>query len=42
MSFRKKGLKFSIKLIGYDGTLKKEYSTLEAHKIFDLIDALCQ
>ena len=29
MSFRKKGLKFSIKLIGYDGTLKKEYLTLE-------------
>ena len=27
MSFRKKGLKFSIKLIGYDGTLKKEYLT---------------
>ena len=23
MSFRKKGTKFSIKLIGYDGTLKK-------------------
>ena len=40
MSFRKKGLKFSIKLIGYDGTLKKEYSTLETHKIFDLIDSM--
>ena len=40
MSFRKKGTKFSIKLIGYDGTLKKEYSTLEAHKIFDLIDSM--
>ena len=40
MSFRKKGLKFSIKLIGYDGTLKKEYSTLEPHNIFDLIDSM--
>ena len=40
MSFRKKGLKFSIKLIGYDGTLKKEYSTLEPNNIFDLIDSM--
>ena len=40
MSFRKKGLKFSIKLIGYDGTLKKEYSTLEPYNIFDLIDSM--
>ena len=40
MSCRKKGLKFSIKLIGYDGTLKKEYLTLEPHNIFDLIDAM--
>ena len=40
MCFRKKGLKFSIKLIGYDGTLKKEYLTLEPHNIFDLIDAM--
>ena len=40
MSFRKKGLKFSIKLIGYDGTLKREYSTLEPHNIFDLIDTM--
>ena len=40
MSFRKKGTKFSIKLIGYDGTLKKEYSTLETRKIFDLIDSM--
>ena len=40
MSFRKKGLKFSIKLIGYDGTLKKECSTLEPHNIFDLIDSM--
>ena len=40
MSFRKKGLKFSIKLIGFDGTLKKEYSTLEPHNIFDFIDSM--
>ena len=40
MSFRKKGLKFSIKLLGYDGTIKKEYSTLEPHNIFDLIDSM--
>ena len=40
MSFRKKGLKFSIKLIDYDGTLKKEYSTLEPNTIFDLIDSM--
>ena len=40
MSFRKKGLKFSIKLIGYDGNLKKEYSTLEPNIIFDLIDSM--
>ena len=40
ISFRKKGLKFSIKLIGYDGTLKKEYLTLEPHNIFDLIDSM--
>ena len=40
MSFRKKGLKFTIKLIGYDGNLKKEYSTLEPNIIFDLIDSM--
>ena len=40
MSFRKKGLKFSIKVIGYDGTLKREYSTLEPNTIFDLIDSM--
>ena len=40
ISFRKKGLKFSIKLIGYDGSLKKEYLTLEPHDIFDLIDSM--
>ena len=40
MSFRKKGLKFSIKLIDYNGILKKECSTLEPHNIFDLIDSM--
>ena len=40
MTFRKKGLKFSIKLIGFDGTLKKEYLTLEPQNIFDLLDSM--
>ena len=40
MSNRKKGLKFSIKLIGYDGTLKKEFDTLVPKDIFELIDSM--
>ena len=40
ISNRKKGLKFSIKLIGYDGTLKKEFDTLVPKDIFELIDAM--
>tara|TARA_Y100000589_G_C27083117_1_gene600541 strand:- start:506 stop:1060 length:555 start_codon:yes stop_codon:yes gene_type:complete len=40
MSNRKKGLKFSIKLIGYDGTLKKEFDTLVPQDIFYLIDSM--
>ena len=40
MSNRKKGLKFSVRLIGFDGTLKKEYLTLEPQNIFDLIDSM--
>ena len=40
MSFRKNGLKFSIKQIGNNGTLKKEYLTFEPHIIFDLIDTM--
>ena len=40
MSSRKKGLKFSVKLIGFDGTLKKEYLNLEPQNIFDLIDSM--
>ena len=40
MSNRKKGLKFSIKLIGYDGNLKKEFDTLVPRDIFDLIDSM--
>ncbi len=39
MSFRQKGLRFSIKLIGYDGKVVNEYPTLEPHNIFDLIDS---
>ena len=40
ISNRKKGLKFSIKLIGYDGTLKKEFDTLVPKDIFELIDSM--
>ena len=40
MSNRKKGLSFSIKLIGYDGTLKKEFDTLVPEDIFELIDSM--
>ena len=40
VSNRKKRLKFSIELIGYDGTLKKKYNTLVAKDIFELIDSM--
>ena len=40
MSNRKKGLSFSIKLIGYDGTLKKVFDTLVPKDIFELIDSM--
>ena len=40
ISNRKKGLKFSIKLIGYDGTLKEEFDTLIPGEIFELIDSM--
>ena len=40
MSNRKKGLRFSIKLIGYDGTLKNEFDTLVPKDIFELIDSM--
>ncbi len=40
MSNRKKGLKFSIHLIGYDGTLKKKFDTLEPKDLFQLIDSM--
>ena len=40
ISNRKKGLKFSIKLIGYDGYLKKEFDTLVPKEIFGLIDSM--
>ena len=33
MSNRMKGLKFSVKIIDFDGTLKKEYLTLEPQNI---------
>tara|TARA_B100000900_G_scaffold296334_1_gene254897 strand:- start:44 stop:595 length:552 start_codon:yes stop_codon:yes gene_type:complete len=40
ISNRKKGLRFSIKLIGYDGTLKNEFDTLVPKDIFELIDSM--
>ena len=40
MSNRKKGLSFSIQLIGFDGTLKKEFDTLVPKDIFELIDSM--
>ena len=40
MSNRKKGLNFSIQLIGFDGTLKKEFDTLVPKDIFELIDLM--
>ena len=40
MSNRKKGLSFSIKLIGYDGILIKEFDTLVPKDIFELIDSM--
>ncbi len=40
MSNSIRGLKFSVKLIGFDGNLKKEYLTLEPQNIFDLIDSM--
>ena len=40
MSNRKKGLRFSIKLIGYDGTLKNEFDTLVPKDIFEIIDSM--
>ena len=40
ISNRKKGFKFSIKLIGYDGILKKEFDTLVPKDIFELIDSM--
>ena len=40
MSNRKKGLTFSIKLIGFDGNLKKEFETLMPKDVFELIDSM--
>ena len=40
ISHRKKGCIFSIKLIGYDGTLKNESDTLVPKHIFALIDSM--
>jgi len=40
MSNRKKGLKFSINLIGFDGTIKKEFYTLVPKYIFEFIDSM--
>ena len=40
VSHWRKSFSFSVKLIGYDGTLKKELSTFDPQKIFDLIDSM--
>ena len=40
LSYRKKVLNFSIDLIDYDATLKKEFSIFVTHKIFDLIGSI--
>lgn len=40
ISNRKKGLKFSVNLIGFDGTLKQKFDTLVPKNIFDLIDSM--
>ena len=40
ISNRKKGLKFSIKLIGFDGNTKKEFDTLSPKDIFKCIDSM--
>ena len=40
ISNRKKGLKFSIQLIDYDGTIKNEFDTLLPKDIFEFIDTM--
>ena len=40
MSNRKKGIKFSINLIGYDGILKNEFDCLVPKDIFEIIDIM--
>ena len=41
---RKKGLKFSVNLIGFDGTLKFKSETLIPNNLFKIIDKMpmCQ
>jgi hypothetical protein len=40
VTHRKKDIDFKIKLIGFDGKIKKEYSNLIPSKIFKLIDSM--
>ena len=40
LSNRKKGLKFSIDLVGFDGTLKLKSETLIPNNLFKIIDKM--
>ena len=40
ISYRNKDNKFKIKLIGFDGEVKKTFSSLNPEKIFNLIDKM--
>ena len=40
LSNRKKGLKFSINLVGFDGTLKLKSETLIPNNLFKIIDKM--
>ena len=40
ITYRKKELKFNIKLIGFDGSIKKEYIRMNKKNIFELVDKM--
>lgn len=40
VTLREKDINFKIKLIGFDGKIKKEYNNLNPSKIFKLIDSM--
>jgi len=37
---REKGIEFKIKLIGFDGTIKKEYNELKPTEVFKIVDEM--